>query len=48
MLAQDATYSDTKRLAKSTISDKTFKDKAYENAKNPEYDGYQSRLASIV
>ena len=37
----DAAYSDSKNLAKRTISDKTLKYKAYQIAINPKYDGYQ-------
>ena len=44
----DATYSDSKDLAKRTISDKIFRDRAYEIATNPKYDGYQRELTSIV
>ena len=46
--ADDAGYSDYRDLAKRTISDKIFKDRAYEIAKNRVYDGYQSALASMV
>ena len=38
--AHDAVYSDSKDLAKSTISDKTLKDRAYKIARNCNYDGY--------
>ena len=44
----DAAYSDTKDLTKVTISDKILKDRAYEIAKNCEYDGYHRVLASMV
>ena len=44
----DAAYSDGKDLAKRTQSDKVLKDKAYEIANNPEYDGYEIGLASMV
>ena len=37
----DAAYSDSKDLAKRTISDKILKDRAYEIARNRGYDGYQ-------
>ena len=40
-LADDAVYSDSKDLAKRTISDKIWKDIAYEIARNCGYDGYQ-------
>ena len=46
--AHDATYSDSKDLAKITILDKIFKDRAYEIARNCKYDGYQRALASMV
>ena len=39
--AHDAAYSDSKDLAKRTISDKIWKDIAYEIARNCGYDGYQ-------
>ena len=44
----DTAYSDSKDLAKRTISDKILKNKAYEIAINPKYDGHQRRLASMV
>ena len=43
--ASDAAYSDSKYLAKRTISDKILKDIAYEIARNCKYDGYQRALA---
>ena len=46
--AHDAAYSDSKDLAKRTISDKIFKDRAYKIARNREFDGYQKALASTV
>ena len=46
--AHDVAYSDSKDLAKRTISDKILKDRAYEIARNHEYDGYQRALASMV
>ena len=46
--AYDAAYSDSKDLAKRTVSDKILKDRAYEIARNGKYDGYQRALASIV
>ena len=39
--AHDAAYSDSKDIAKRTISDKILKDRAYEIAKNRNYDGYK-------
>ena len=43
-----ATYSDSKDLAKRTISDKTLRNRAYEIARNRNYDGYQRASASMV
>ena len=47
-LAYDAAYSDSKSLAKRTISDNILKNKAYEIARNCKYDGYQRALVSMV
>ena len=47
-LAHDAAYSDSKALAKITISDMILKVRAYEIARNRKYDGYQTALASMV
>ena len=44
----DAAYSDSKDIAKRTISDKILKNRDYEIVKNPKYDGYQRALASMV
>ena len=44
----DAAYSDTKDLAKRTISNKILKDRAYEIATNCNYDRYQRVLANMV
>ena len=44
----DAAYSDSKDLIKRTIADKNLKNKAFDNAKDPKYDGYQRGLASVV
>ena len=46
--AHDAACSESKDLAKTTISDKNLKDRPYEIAINCRYDGYQRALASIV
>ena len=35
-------------LARRKTSDKVLRDKAFNIAKNPKYDGYQRGLASIV
>ena len=39
---------DFKDLARRTASDKPLRDKTFNIAKNPKYDGYQSGLASMV
>ena len=44
----DMTYGDFRDLARRTIFDKFLRDKAFNIAKNPKYDGYQSGLASMV
>ena len=44
----DMAYGDFKDLAKRTASDKVLRDKAFNIAKNPKYDGYQRGLASMV
>ena len=44
----DSAYADHKDLINRTISDKVLRDKAYDIAINPEYDGYQRGLASMV
>ena len=41
-------YGDFKDLARRTASDKVLRDKAFNIAKNPKYDGYQRELASVV
>ena len=41
-------YGKSKDLVKITQSDKVLKDKAFKNASNPKYDGYQRGLASMV
>ena len=46
--AHDAAYSDSKDLTKRTVADKFLRDKAFNIAKDPKYDGYQSGLASMV
>ena len=43
--AHDTAYSDSKDLAKRTISDKILKNSAYDIARNRNYDGYQRALA---
>ena len=41
-------YGDLKDLSRRTASDKVFRDKAFNFAKNPKLDGYQRGLASMV
>ena len=41
-------YGDFKDLARRTASDKVLRDKAFNIAKNPKYDGYKRALASMV
>ena len=47
-LAHDALYGDSKDLTKATASDKVLKYRAYEIALNPEYEGYQRELVSMM
>ena len=44
----DMSYGDSKDLARRTASDKVLRDKAFNIASNPKYDGYQRRLDSVV
>ena len=44
----DPAYADHKDLINRTEADKVLKDKAYDIASNPKYDGYQRGLASMV
>ena len=44
----DTAYRDFKDLARRTASGKVLRDKAFNIAKNPKYDGYQGELASMV
>ena len=44
----DMAYGDFKDLARRTASDKVLRDKAFNIAKNPKYDGYQKGLASMI
>ena len=41
-------YGDFKDIARRTASDKILRDKAFNIARNPKYDGYQRSLASMV
>ena len=44
----DSAYADHKDLINRTEADKVLRDKAYDIASNPEYDGYQRGLVSMV
>ena len=44
----DSAYADHKDLINRTEADKVLRDKAYDIASNPEYDGYQRALVSMV
>ena len=44
----DSVYADHKDLINRTEVDKVLRDKAYDIASNPKYDGYQRGLASMV
>ena len=44
----DMAYGNFKDLKRRTFSDKVLKDKAFNIAKNPKYDGYERGLASMV
>ena len=44
----DMAYADFKDLARRAASDKVLREKVFNIAKNPKYDGYQRGLASIV
>ena len=41
-------YGDFKNLTRKTLSDKILRDKTFNIAKNPKYDGYQRGFASTV
>ena len=41
-------HGDFKDLARRTASDKILRDKTFNIARNPKYDGYQRGFASIV
>ena len=41
-------YGDSKDLNRRTAADKVLRDKAFNIAKNPKYDGYQRGRASMV
>ena len=44
----DAAYSDSKDLTERTVADKILRDRAFNIAEDPKYDGYQRGLSSIV
>ena len=44
----DAAYSDNKDSTKRTVADKILKNKAFDFANDPKYDGYQRGLASML
>ena len=44
----DMAYGDFKDLPRRKVSDQVLCDKAFNTAKNPKYDRYQHRLASMV
>ena len=44
----DSAYADHKNLINRTEADKVLRDKAYDIASNPKYDGYQRGLVSMV
>ena len=44
----DSAYADQKDLINRTEADNVLRDKAYDIASNPKYDGYQRGLASMV
>ena len=44
----DMAYGDFKDLARRTASDKVLRDKGFNIAKNPKYDGYQRGFASMI
>ena len=44
----DMAYGDFKDIARRTASDKVLRDKAFNIAKNPKYDGYQRGLVFMV
>ena len=44
----DSAYTDHKDLINRTEADTVLRDKAYDIASNPEYDGYQRGLASMI
>ena len=47
-IQHDMAYGDFKDIKRRIASDKILRDKAFNIAKNPKYDGYQRGLASMV
>ena len=47
-LQHNSAYADHKDLINRTKADKVLRDKAYNIASNPKYDGYQRGLANMV
>ena len=45
---RDTVYGDFKDLTRRTASDEILRDKVFNIAKNPKYDGYQCGLALMV
>ena len=45
---QHMIYGDFKDFSRRTAADKVLRDKAFDIAKDPKYDGYQCGLASMV
>ena len=45
---KDLGYGDFQDLRRRTTSDKVFRGKTFDIAKNPKYDGYQHGCASVV
>ena len=43
--ARNAVYSDSKGLTKRTVADEIKKNKAFNIAEDPKYDGYQKRIS---
>ena len=44
----DESYGDFKDLERRAASDKVLRNKAFNIAKNPKYDGYQREIASMI
>ena len=48
LFLHDMAYGDFRDLKRRTASDKVLKNRAFNIAKNPKYDGYQRGLAPMV